>query len=182
MLFRSGEDGLRFQLIFDLCEDLRVDYQVQQLVPNYLQRMLGNARSGARHPETGPYYLLALTSIEHALAAGRGDGMRDERLAPLLDPRATIEDAWRIASRIYAEGTLPPVSDLEAFQAAYLPGRGPNAARLVHPQQREEQQQQQTQSGAEGEQQPQEQGEDQSESAQNAEAGNQQYEIGRAHV
>lgn len=170
---RFGDDALRFQLIFDLCEDLRVDYRIQQLVPNYLQRMLTGARSGGRHPQTGPYYQLAVKSVEQALAASRGAGMRDERFTPLLDPRATIEDAWRVASRIYQEDALPRVSDLEAYQAAYLPGRGPNSARLVHPQQRQEEQQQ-TQSGAEGEQQPQEQGEDETESAQNAEAGNQQ--------
>lgn len=170
---RYGDDGLRFQLIFDLCEDLRVDYQIQQLVPNYLQRMLANAQSAARHPETGAYYGLALRSVEQALAASRNDGVCDERFALLFDPQATIVDAWRIAAEIYGEDDLPRVSDLEAYQAAYLPGRGPNATRLVHPQQRQEQQQQ-TQSGAEGEQQPQEEGEEQSESPQNAETGNQQ--------
>ena len=66
-------------------------------------------------------------------------------------------DAWRIASEIYAKDGLPPVSDLDAFHAAYLPGRGPNTTRLAHPQQ-QDQQQQQTQSGAEGEQKPQENG------------------------
>jgi hypothetical protein len=170
---RYGDDALRFQLVFDLCEDLRVDCRIQRLVPNYLQRMLVSAQSGVRHPETVVYYGLAVKSVEEALAASRNDGVRDERFAPLLDPRATIADAWRIATEIHKEDKLPRVSDLEAFQAAYLPGRGPNSTRLVHPQQRDEQQQQ-TQSGAEGEQQPQEQGEDESESPQNAETGNQQ--------
>ena len=170
---RYGDDALRFQLIFDLCEDLRVDYRVQQLVPNYLQRLLATARSGARHPETGVYYGLAIQSVEQALAASRNDGVRDERFAPLLDPAATVADAWRIASAIYSKDDLPRVTDLEAFHAAYLPGRGPNATRLVHPQQRQEQQQQ-TQSGAEGEQQPRQDGEEQSEAPQNAESGNQQ--------
>jgi hypothetical protein len=177
-LFTSyGDDALRFQLIFDLCEDLRVDYRIQQLVPNYLQRLSATARQGARHPETGVYYGLALQSIEQALAARRGNGgdtgVHAGRFAPLLQPRATIVDAWRIAREIYLADELPPVLDLEAFHAAYLPGRGPNVTRLVHPQQSQEQPQQ-TQSGAEGEQQPQEQGEDQSEAPQDAEAGNQQ--------
>ncbi len=170
---RFGDDALRFQLIFDLCEDLRIDCRIQRLVPNYLQRMLVGAQSGVRHPESVVYYGLAVKSVEEALAASRNDGVRDERFAPLLDPRATIADAWRIATEIHKEDTLPRVSDLEAFQAAYLPGRGPNSTRLVHPQQRDEQQQQ-TQSGAEGEQQPQEEGEEQGESPQNAETGNQQ--------
>ena len=72
---RYGDDALRFQLIFDLCEDLRVDFRVQQLVPNYLSRLLAAARPGPRHPETGAYYDLALASVEQALAASRGDGV-----------------------------------------------------------------------------------------------------------
>ena len=177
-LFASyGDDALRFQLIFDLCEDLRVDCRIQQLVPNYLQRLAATARQGARHPETGVYHALALTSVEQAIAAliekSGNDGVRDERFVPLREPGATIADAWRVARNIYRADELPPVLDLEAFHAAYLPGRAPNATRLVHPQQSQEQQQQ-TQSGAEGEQQPQESGEEQAETPQNAEAGNQQ--------
>lgn len=170
---RYGDDALRFQLIFDLCEDLRIDSRVQRLVPNYLQRMLSNARSGSRHPETGAYYRLAVGSVEQALTASRGGAAGDERFAPLLDPQATIVDAWRIANAIFDAEDLPRVSDLDAFHAAYLPGRGPNASRLVHPQQRQDEQQQ-TQSGAESGEQPQDQGEEQSEAPQNAETGNQQ--------
>jgi nitric oxide reductase NorD protein len=173
---RYGDDALRFQLIFDLCEDLRVDCRIQRLVPNYLQRMLSSSRSGVRHPETGVYYNLAVKSIEHALAAAPGqhasDGARDERFSPLLVPASTVADAWRVATRIYKQGALPPVGDLEAFHAAYLPGRGPNTTRLAHPQQQDEQQQQ-TQSGAEGEQRPQDDGEEQDTTPQNAESGDQ---------
>ncbi|MBI2509735.1 MAG: VWA domain-containing protein, partial [Betaproteobacteria bacterium] len=170
---RYSDDALRFQLIFDLCEDLRVDCRIQQLVPNYLQRLLAAARSGARHPETGVYYGLAVRSIEQSLAAARNGGVRDDRFAPLLRSAATVADAWRIAAAIYSKDDLPRVSDLEAFHAAYLPGRGPNVTRLVHPQQRQDQRQQ-TQSGAEGEREPQEQGEEESEAPQNAENGDQQ--------
>jgi hypothetical protein len=169
---RYGDDALRFQLIFDLCEDLRVDSRIQQLVPNYLQRMLATSRSGHRHQETGVYYGLAVKSIEHALAATREDGARDERFAPLLRPSTTVADAWRVATAIYQEGALPPVTDLEAFHAAYLPGRGPNTTRLAHPQQ-QDQQQQPTQSGAEGEQRPQEEGEEQESAQENADSGDQ---------
>jgi hypothetical protein len=171
---RYGDDALRFQLIFDLCEDLRVDFRVQQLVPNYLQRLLATARSAPRHPETGVYYGLAVESIEQALAAlihqYGNDGVRDERFAPLLDPAATVADAWRLAAAIYKDKGLPPVTDLEAFHAAYLPGRGPNTTRLAHPQE-QDQNQQQTQSGAEGEQRPQDGADESNESPQNAESG-----------
>jgi nitric oxide reductase NorD protein len=173
---RYGDDALRFQLIFDLCEDLRVDCRIQRLVPNYLQRMLSASRSGVRHPETGVYYSLAVKSIQHALATltdqQGNDEARDERFSPLLAHTATVADAWRVATRIYKQGGLPAVSDLEAFHAAYLPGRGPNTTRLAHPQQQDEQQQQ-TQSGAEGEQRPQDDGEEQDTTPQNAESGDQ---------
>ncbi|HEX6003323.1 MAG TPA: VWA domain-containing protein, partial [Burkholderiales bacterium] len=53
-----------------------------------------------------------------------------------------------------------------------LPGRGPNATRLAHPQQRQEEQQ--TQAGAEQQNECEEQGEEESETAQSAEAGDQQ--------
>jgi len=170
---RYGDDALRFQLIFDLCEDLRVDCRIQQVVPNHLQRLLATARSGVRHPESGVYYGLAVQTVEQALAASGNDGVREERFAPLLEPGATVADAWRIATAIYSQRELPRVTDLEAFHAAYLPGRGPNATRLVHPQERQESQQQ-TQSGAEGEQQPQDDGAEESQAPQNAESGNQQ--------
>ena len=57
-------------------------------------------------------------------------------------------------------------------KTTFAPGRGPNATRLAHPQQRQDQQQ--TQAGAEQQNQPDEEGEDQSETAQNAESGDQQ--------
>ncbi len=171
---RYGDDGLRFQLIFDLCEDLRVDFQIQHLVPNHLQRFIRAAREEAapRSPEAAAYFDLALASIEEALAATRSSAVRSKRFGPLLDPKATIADAYRIAEAIYSTDDLPRVMDLEAFHAAYLPGRGPNATRLAHPQERDEQQQQ-SQSGAESQQQ-QEDGEESSEAPQNAEAGDQQ--------
>ena len=85
-----------------------------------------------RHAESAAYYDLALESIEAALTALEG-GAADERFAALLVPGATVADAYRAAARLYNGSTLPAVTDLEAFQAAYLPGRSPNATRLAHP-------------------------------------------------
>jgi hypothetical protein len=173
LFVRYGDDGLRFQLLFDLCEDLRVDFRVQHEVPNYLQRLAATARAtGARHHETGAYFDLALASVEGALRVARGEGRADERFMPLLEAGATVADAYRVAADLYAEDALPRVSDLEAFHAAYLPGRSPNASRLAHPQ--EDEDQQQTQSGAEQQNQPDEGGEEESEAPQNAESGDQQ--------
>jgi nitric oxide reductase NorD protein len=173
LFMRYGDDALRFQLIFDLCEDLRVDFKVQHAVPNYLSRLLATARAAApRLPEAAAYFDFALASVEEAMVAMQAHAPRSRQFGPLLDPGATVADAFRIANAIYSNDELPRVADLETFHAAYLPGRGPNATRLAHPQQRQDQQQ--TQAGAEQQHQPDEQGEDQSETAQNAESGDQQ--------
>ncbi len=182
LFMRYGDDALRFQLIFDLCEDLRVDFQIQHLVPNYLSRLLATARSAApRAPEAAAYFDLALASVEEALAATRAHAVRGRRFGPLLDSAATVADAFRIAAAIYSNDELPRVVDLETFHAAYLPGRGPNATRLAHPQQRQDQQQQ-TQAGADQQNQPQEQGEEQTQAPQNTEAGDQQDGARRKEV
>jgi hypothetical protein len=183
LFLRYGDDALRFQVIFDLCEDLRVDFRAQHEVPNYLQRLAANARAtGTHHPETGPYIDLALETLDGALRVARGEGRGVERFMPLLDAAATVADAYRLATEIYAEDTLPRISDIEAMHAAYLPGRGPNATRLAHPQEREDDEQQQTQAGAEEQSQPEEGGEDESEAPQNAESGNQQDASKREEV
>lgn len=171
---RYGDDSLRFQLIFDLCEDLRVDFRVQHLVPNYLQRLDATARAAAlRNPEAAAYFDLALASVDEALAASRARAVRGRQFGPLFDSAATVADAFRIAMAIYSNDELPRVTDLETFHSAYLPGRSPNAARLAHPQEQQDQQQQ-TQAGAEQQNQPDEQGEQETETPQNAEAGDQQ--------
>ncbi|MBI4206471.1 MAG: VWA domain-containing protein [Betaproteobacteria bacterium] len=173
LFMRYGDDALRFQLIFDLCEDLRVDFRVQHSVPNYLPRLLASARAATpRPPEAAAYFDLALASVEEAMVAMRAHAPRGRQFGPLLDPGATVADAYRVAAAIYSNDELPRVTDLEAFHAAYLPGRGPNATRLAHPQQRQDQQQ--TQAGAEQQHEPDEQGEEQSETPQNAESGDQQ--------
>ena len=173
LFMRYGDDALRFQLIFDLCEDLRVDFRVQQVVPNYLSRLAATSRAASVRPaEAAAYFDLALASVEEAMVAMQPNAPRGRRFGQLFDANATVADAFRVASAIYSNDDLPRVADLEAFHAAYLPGRGPNATRLAHPQQRQDQQQ--TQSGAEQQNQADEQGEEQSETAQNAESGDQQ--------
>ncbi|HEX2825435.1 MAG TPA: VWA domain-containing protein [Burkholderiales bacterium] len=173
LFVRYGDDALRFQLIFDLCEDLRVDFRVQRAIPNYLHRLAATARdAGAKHPETGAYYDLALATVEGALQAARGQGGVDPRFAPLLERGATVADSYRVAGAIYAETSLPRVGDLDAFHAAYLPGRAPNSTRLAHPQEQQDEDQQ-TQAGAEQQNEQQQEGEEES-TPQNAEAGDQQ--------
>ena len=149
---RYGDDVLRFQLVFDACEDLRIDARVQDLVPNYLTRLIATAVARRlRPPEALQYYDWALAMVRGALAAKRGvPAELDARIVPLLAPGATIADSFRIANELYKDTVLPRVTDLEIFHGAYLPGRSPNAARSAQAQSQQEQPQQ-TQAGADGE-------------------------------
>ncbi|MBI2312200.1 MAG: VWA domain-containing protein [Betaproteobacteria bacterium] len=140
-----GDDAPRFQLLFDLCEDLRVDWRIGKVIPNHLQRMVEEAE--ACHPGPGPaadYYDLALRTLKRAAnftpaltLPHQGGGNASRRFEPLLAEQATVADAFRIALQLYREIPLAPVSTREECQRAYLPGRSPNAARPVYP--REEQ-------------------------------------------
>lgn len=126
---RFGDDLLRFQLIFDACEDLRVDWRLNALVPNHLRRLRAAAR--ARPRPSGPardYYEFALSTVEGALA-----GTLDARLRPLLAAEATVVDAFRIAGELYQDTPLPRLDALALRDACFLPGRSPNAARPVYP-------------------------------------------------
>lgn len=138
---RFGEDALRFTLLFDLCEDLRVDWCIRRVIPNHLTRMLEVAES--HPPPAAParaYYELALQSLRWAagLASapalpgeeGAEDGTR-EWLTLLADDASTL-DAFRIALGLYRRGALPSISTPEEWREAYLPGRSPNMARAVY--------------------------------------------------
>ena len=172
---RYGDDVLRFQLLFDACEDLRIDVRVQGVVPNYLSRLLATGLAHRLRPaEALPYYDGALAAVRGALAIARGEASDfDPRLRPLIEPGATIADAFRIANELYRECRLPPVTDLEIFQGAYLPGRSPNAARSAHAQTQPEQPQQ-TQAGADGQSEERDEGESQTDEQQNADTGGEQ--------
>jgi nitric oxide reductase NorD protein len=141
---RCGEDLLRFRLLFDLAEDLRVDCAINRVVPNHLRRMLALAEARAPAPGPGrPYYELARESLclalgRHAGGAGTDGASVMDRLSPLMDPSATVVDAFRVARALYAQTGLPPVASLDDCQEGYLPGRSPNAARAVFPREREE--------------------------------------------
>lgn len=136
---KYGDDALRFQLIFDLCEDLRVDWRINRVVPNHLRRMMQLAQSREPVPEpASAYYRFALASLKGAqggespdLAPAHRQALKE--LRPLLEDDATIVDAFAAADALHRETGLPRVSAPEEMQYAYLPGRGPNAARGVYP-------------------------------------------------
>lgn len=123
-----GEDLIRFQLIFDLCEDLRVDAALEREMPGYLARVLRAAH--AHNPPEGAagcYYQAALSLLEDGMA-----GRLPEDMAALTTAQAGIVDAFRAALTLYATTDLPPIS-LSERARAYLPGHSPNAARPVYP-------------------------------------------------
>ena len=125
-----GDELFRFQLLFDLCEDLRVDAALDRIVPGHLHRLLDLA--GRREPPGGnarSYWDRALASVRGALGAEA----LDERLTPLLAPDARLVDAFRIANELFEASSDLPTPDMADRDAAYLPGRGPNASRPVYP-------------------------------------------------
>ncbi|HUX18535.1 MAG TPA: VWA domain-containing protein, partial [Acidithiobacillus sp.] len=128
LFVRFGEDMIRFQLIFDLCEDLRVDAALEREMPGYLARVLRASRQ-RRLPDgaAGCYYQAALSLLEGGMA-----GKLPEDLAALTTAQAGIVDAFRAALTLYATTDLPPIS-LSERARAYLPGHSPNAARPVYP-------------------------------------------------
>ena len=134
LIAQFGDDVVRFKLLFDICEDLRVDNAIAMIAPTHLRRMARLAALVAM-PEgiARDYYQLALSTLQFAL--GRPHPLPKpvaDLLARLLEPDATVIDAFRIARLL-----LPVLSDLghpgtpEDVQDAYLPGRSPNLGREV---------------------------------------------------
>ena len=134
LIAQFGDDVVRFKLLFDICEDLRVDNAIAMIAPTHLRRMARLAALVAM-PEgiARDYYQLALSTLQFAL--GRPHPLPKpiaDLLARLLEPDATVIDAFRIARVL-----LPMLADLghpntpEDVQDAYLPGRSPNLGREV---------------------------------------------------
>ena len=135
-----GERMFRFQILFDLAEDLRVNARLARRIPGFLQRLV---RLADQHtvPEgaAGAYFRLARDAHRALLDAGdrqgesQGRGALDPRLEPLLEPDATVIDAWTLAERLFEDPGLPEIG-IDQRQEAYLPGLSLNAARPVYPQ------------------------------------------------
>lgn len=134
LVAQFGDDVVRFKLLFDICEDLRVDNAIAMIAPTHLRRM---ARLAALVPMpegiARDYYQLALGTLQFALGRAHPlPGAVTDLLAHLLQPDATVIDAFRIARSL-----LPMLVDLgqphtpEDVQEAYLPGRSPNLGREV---------------------------------------------------
>jgi len=133
-----AERMFRFQILFDLAEDLRVNARMAQRIPGFLQRLVDLAMAQpAPEGAAGVYYRFALDAHRALMAGHRElsgkDGSLDPRLRRMLDPHATVVDAWEVAERLFEDPELPEIG-IDARQDAYLPGLSLNAARPVYPQ------------------------------------------------
>ena len=122
-----GADLVRFQVLFDLCEDFRIDARVQALMPNHVPRLCALATTRPEGP-AGAYFDLA----RHSLQVLAGQVPPSGPWARLLAPDADLTTAWVEARALY-EGSALPALSLACRDAAYLPGRSPNHARPVYP-------------------------------------------------
>ena len=125
---RYGEDLPRFQVLFDLCEDLRVDLRLAQFIPDYWTRLLAVPEAPSQSESVRPYraFVIQLWKTQQA-----GQDL-DARLRPLEDSTARPLHAWEAAQLLYASNEFPvlmPEERLDAYPAAH----GPNAARPVYP-------------------------------------------------
>ncbi|MEQ1668917.1 MAG: hypothetical protein ABL868_10725, partial [Sulfuriferula sp.] len=127
-----GEDMIRFQLIFDVCEDTRIDAQVGARIPNYIVRLNALAHSATVPTGAAAAYFEWAQSVLDWLALGAPERAEFALLRPLLTAESSIVDAFNIANEIYKNTTLPAIT-LAEREHAYLPARAPNAARPVYP-------------------------------------------------
>ena len=130
-----GEDMIRFQLLFDLCEDTRVDAAIARVVPGYGRRILALAGAAAAPSGVaGIWFEWARALLHWQCSSPAAEAERFAAFAPLCRPEATIVDAHALACALYAQQNLPPIT-LAARELAVLPWRAPNAARPVYPRQ-----------------------------------------------
>ena len=96
---RYGDDVPRFQLLFDACEDLRVDARMQQRVPNYLARLLRDRRLAPAAPAGGAAVLRY--GAGHGRRRARHCARRagDARCAPEAVARTGRDHRRRVSHR-----------------------------------------------------------------------------------
>ena len=124
-----AERMFRFQVLFDLCEDLRVDARLCADVPGYatrLRRLLARAETPEGAP--GIFFSFAREQYERLLS---GDAL-DSRLQGLLAGEARLLDAFQAGQALFADEGFPDIA-IEARSEAYLPGHGLNTGHAVYP-------------------------------------------------
>ncbi|APZ44578.1 VWA domain-containing protein [Acidihalobacter ferrooxydans] len=119
----------RFQVLFDLCEDLRVDARLCADVPGYATR-LERLLTHAEPPEgpAGTYYTFARGQYAQLL---RGAPL-DPRLEHLRAEDARLLDAFKAGETLFTDAAFPELT-IDQRSQAYLPGHGVNTGRPVYP-------------------------------------------------
>ncbi|MFN4263811.1 MAG: nitric oxide reductase activation protein NorD [Thioalkalivibrionaceae bacterium] len=133
------EQMFRFQVLFDLAEDFRVNALLATRIPGFLERLITLEEDALREARLAsepnsrdpgadvakPYRVLALAAYRRLLAERDGSaqapsaGQRHvaafEELFALTRPGARPLDAWCWAERVFASGSLPlPTGEVEA--------------------------------------------------------------------
>jgi len=125
-----GERMFRFQILFDLAEDLRVNARLPERIPNFLPRLVQLAEAHQRPPGTAAVYYDFALKAHQALLRGEA---QDPRLAPVLEPDADVVTAWAVGEELFADAAFPEIT-IEERAEAYLPGLSLNQSLPVYPQ------------------------------------------------
>lgn len=127
-----AERMFRFQVLFDICEDLRVDACLGRMIPGYLGRC--RALVQAAGEPSGAALVFYRFAAQNLIALSQGKAV-DTRLHMLLDAQASVLDAFDVAQTLFDDGAFPELSADER-DAVYLPAHACNTGRAVYPRKR----------------------------------------------
>lgn len=124
-----GDRLFRFQVLFDLCEDLRVDSRLGALVPDYFARLARVLTRTETPPGAAGYFQQFARS--QLLALAKGEPM-DNRLFALTRPQARLQDAYQTARVLFEDEAFPELGMVGQGEA-YPPAHGINTGPAVYP-------------------------------------------------
>ncbi len=124
---RYGDNRWKFQRIFDIFEDVRVDVALDQRMPGYIARL--QKLSQTTTPPEGSalaYWQLALQLSEKQPDANSFYGF-----SALMRGDSTIVDSFHLALKYYASSNMPSLTWID-YLTSYLPAHSPNMIRPVY--------------------------------------------------
>jgi Mg-chelatase subunit ChlD len=143
-----GARLFRFQVLWDVLEDLRVDFFLSQRLPHYLPRLWAILETTPPPADAAAlvFYSWAKGLYRALLAAGAVDKTSDavtwqsQLLAadfpadflPLVTKDADLLTSFSLALTLFQDDFFPELT-AENYRYAYLPAHSPNAARPVYP-------------------------------------------------
>ncbi len=124
-----GARMFRFQVLWDVLEDVRVDFSVSQRLPHYLPRLWSLIEKTSPPADAAAlvFYTWAKDLYRALLAA---DFPVD--FLPLLAEEADLLTSFSLALQCFADDFFPELT-ADNYRYAYLPAHSPNAARPVYP-------------------------------------------------